>query len=210
MIAPATRRVAEANLPTRYGDFEMFVYDTIDHKEHVALTIGAIDDGEPVLVRAHSECLTGDVFGSSRCDCGEQLAESLRLLQEEGRGVLLYLRQEGRGIGLANKISAYALQERGLDTVQANHALGLPEDVRDYWMAAEMLLDLGVRRTRLLTNNPAKIEGLERYGVEVVKRVPLRISPNPSNVGYLRTKREKMGHLFPMVATLEDALEGSA
>ena len=210
MIAPATRRVAEANLPTRYGDFEMFVYDTIDHKEHVALTIGAIDDGESVLVRAHSECLTGDVFGSSRCDCGEQLAESLRLLQEEGRGVLLYLRQEGRGIGLANKISAYALQERGLDTVQANHALGLPEDVRDYWMAAEMLLDLGVRRTRLLTNNPAKIEGLERYGVEVVKRVPLRISPNPSNVGYLRTKREKMGHLFPMVATLEDALEGSA
>ena len=210
MIAPATRRVAEANLPTRYGTFEMFVYDTIDHKEHVALTIGAIDDGESVLVRAHSECLTGDVFGSSRCDCGEQFAESLRLLQEEGRGVLLYLRQEGRGIGLANKISAYALQERGLDTVQANHALGLPEDVRDYWMAAEMLLDLGVRRARLLTNNPAKIEGLERYGVEVVKRVPLRISPNPSNVGYLRTKREKMGHLFPMTATLEDALEGSA
>ena len=210
MIAPATRRVAEANLPTRYGTFEMVVYDTIDHKEHVALTIGAIDDGESVLVRAHSECLTGDVFGSSRCDCGEQFAESLRLLQEEGRGVLLYLRQEGRGIGLANKISAYALQERGLDTVQANHALGLPEDVRDYWMAAEMLLDLGVRRARLLTNNPAKIEGLERYGVEVVKRVPLRISPNPSNVGYLRTKREKMGHLFPMVATLEDALEGSA
>ena len=188
----------------------MFVYGTPDHKEHVALTLGAIDDGGPVLVRAHSECLTGDVFGSSRCDCGEQLAESLRLLQEEGRGVLLYLRQEGRGIGLANKISAYALQERGLDTVQANHALGLPEDVRDYWMAAEMLLDLGVRRARLLTNNPAKVEGLERYGVEVVKRVPLRISPTPSNVGYLRTKREKMGHLFPMVATFEDALERSA
>ena len=193
MIAPATRRVAEANLPTRYGTFAGL--DELAHEPH------------RVLVRAHSECLTGDVFGSSRCDCGEQLAVSLRFLQEEGRGVLLYLRQEGRGIGLANKISAYALQERGLDTVQANHALGLPEDARDYWMAAEMLLDLGVRRARLLTNNPAKVEGLERYGVEVVKRVPLRISPNPSNVGYLRTKREKMGHLFPMVATFEDALE---
>ena len=210
MIAPATRRVAEANLPTRYGTFEMLVYDTADHKEHVALTIGVIDDGEPVLVRAHSECLTGDVFGSSRCDCGEQLADSLRLLREEGRGVLLYLRQEGRGIGLTKKISAYALQERGLDTVEANLALGLPEDGRDYRVAAEILLDLGVRQARLLTNNPAKVEGLERHGVEVVKRLPLRISPNPSNLGYLRTKREKMGHLFPMVATLEDALDGSA
>src|ERR671932_1115024 len=209
MIAPATRRVAEANLPTRYGTFGMFVYDTADHKEHVALTVGAIDGGGPVLVRAHSECLTGDVFGSSRCDCGEQLDESLRFLQEQGRGVLLYLRQEGRGIGLAKKISAYALQEKGLDTVEANLALGLPDDVRDYRVAAEMLLDLGVRRARLLTNNPAKVEGLERHGVEVVERVPLRSSPNPSNLGYLRTKREKMGHLFPVVSTLEDAWEGS-
>jgi GTP cyclohydrolase II len=209
MIAPATRRVAEANLPTRYGTFEMFVYDTADHKEHVALTVGAIDEGEPVLVRVHSECLTGDVFGSSRCDCGEQLADSLRLLQDEGCGVLLYLRQEGRGIGLANKITAYALQEQGLDTVEANLALGLPEDGRDYRVAAEILLDLGVRRAHLLTNNPAKVEGLERHGVEVAERLPLRISPNPSNLGYLRTKREKMGHLFPVASTLENALEGS-
>jgi 3,4-dihydroxy 2-butanone 4-phosphate synthase / GTP cyclohydrolase II len=198
-----TRRVAQAGLPTRYGTFAMFVYNTSDHKEHVALTLGAIDDGEPVLVRAHSECLTGDVFGSSRCDCGEQLADSLRFLQERGRGVLLYLRQEGRGVGLTNKISAYALQERGLDTVEANLALGLPEDTRDYRAAADMLLDLGVRRARLLTNNPAKIEGLERYGVEVVERVPLGILPNPWNLGYLRTKREKMGHLFPEAAALE-------
>ena len=204
------RRVAQAGLPTRYGTFEMFVFGTPDHKEHVALTLGAIDDGNPVLVRAHSECLTGDAFGSSRCDCGEQLDESLRFLQEQGRGVLLYLRQEGRGIGLTKKISAYALQEQGLDTVEANHALGLPEDMRDYRVAAEMLLDLGVRRARLLTNNPAKIEGLERYGVEVVERVPLGISPNPSNLGYLRTKREKMGHLLPKAAALEVVREVSA
>ncbi len=209
-MIPATRRVAQANLPTRYGIFEVFVYDTTDHKEHVALTLGAIDDGEPVLVRAHSECLTGDVLGSSRCDCGEQLADSLRFLREQGRGVLLYLRQEGRGIGLANKISAYALQERGLDTVEANLALGLPEDARDYRAAAEMLLDLGVRAVCLLTNNPAKVEGLGRHGVEVVERVPLRISPNPSNVGYLRTKREKMGHLFPMAVLREVAWQGWA
>jgi 3,4-dihydroxy 2-butanone 4-phosphate synthase / GTP cyclohydrolase II len=209
-MMPVTRRVAQAGLPTRYGTFEMFVYGTSDHKEHVALTLGAIDDGGPVLVRAHSECLTGDVFGSSRCDCGEQLDDSLRFLQEQGRGVLLYLRQEGRGIGLTKKISAYSLQEQGLDTVEANLALGLPEDMRDYQVAAEMLLDLGVRRARLLTNNPAKIEGLERYGVEVVERVPLGISPNPSNLGYLRTKWEKMGHLFPKTAALEVVREVSA
>ena len=209
-MMPVTRRVAQAGLPTRYGTFEMFVYDAPEHKEHVALTLGAIDDGEPILVRAHSECLTGDVFGSSRCDCGEQLDESLRFLQEQGRGVLLYLRQEGRGIGLTKKISAYALQEQGLDTVEANLALGLPEDMRDYQAAAEMLLDLGVREVRLLTNNPAKIEGLERHGVEVVERVPLWISPNPSNLGYLRTKREKMGHLFPMAVALEVVREVSA
>jgi GTP cyclohydrolase II len=209
-MTSVTRRVVQAGLPTRYGTFEMFVYEAADRKEHVALTLGAIDDGGPVLVRAHSECLTGDVFGSSRCDCGEQLAESLRFLQEKGCGVLLYLRQEGRGIGLTRKISAYALQEQGLDTVEANLALGLPEDMRDYRVAAEMLLDLGVRRARLMTNNPAKIEGLERYGVEVVERVPLGISPNPSNLGYLRTKREKMGHLFPKAVALEFAREGSA
>jgi GTP cyclohydrolase II len=181
----------------------MFVYATPEHKEHVALTLGVIDEGEPVLVRAHSECLTGDVLGSSRCDCGEQLADSLRLLQQQGRGILLYLRQEGRGIGLTKKITAYALQEQGLDTVEANLALGLPEDMRDYRVAAEMLLDLGVWRTRLITNNPAKIEGLERYGIEVVERIPLRMSPNPSNVGYLRTKREKMGHILPQSVALQ-------
>ncbi len=210
MIAPATRRVAKANLPTRYGAFQMLVYDTPEQKEHVALTLGAIDDGWPVLVRAHSECLTGDVFGSSRCDCREQLADSLRFLQEQGRGVFLYLRQEGRGIGLANKISAYALQERGLDTVEANLALGLPEDMRDYRVAAEMLFDLGVRRARLLTNNPAKVKGLERHGIEVVERIPLEITPNPSNLEYLRTKREKMGHLYPKAAALEAVREVSA
>ena len=210
MIAPVSRRLARANLPTRFGTFEVFVYDSAERKEHVALTLGAVDDGEPVLVRVHSECLTGDIFGSSRCDCGEQLEHSLRFLREQGRGVLLYLRQEGRGIGLANKISAYALQEQGLDTVEANLALGLPEDGRDYRVAAEILLDLGVRRARLLTNNPAKVEGLERHGVEVVERLPLRTSPNPSNLGYLRTKREKMGHLLPMTTTPEVAWEGSA
>jgi 3,4-dihydroxy 2-butanone 4-phosphate synthase / GTP cyclohydrolase II len=205
VIMSAARRVARASLPTRYGTFEMFVYETPEHEEHVALTLGAIDDGRPVLVRAHSECLTGDVLGSSRCDCGEQLADSLLFLQEEGRGILLYLRQEGRGIGLTKKISAYALQEQGLDTVEANLALGLPEDMRDYRVAAEMLFDLGVWRARLITNNPAKIEGLERYGIEVVERIPLSMPPNPSNVGYLRTKREKMGHLFPKPVALEVA-----
>jgi len=195
------RRVARAGIPTSYGDFEVFVYEAADLKEHVALTTGFepgdLDDDDPVLVRLHSECLTGDVFGSRRCDCGEQLRESMRLLREQGRGVLLYLRQEGRGIGLANKISAYALQDEGLDTVQANLALGLPEDARDYRVAAEMLLDLGVRRAAVLTNNPAKIEGLTRNGVEIVERMPVRVEPNPFNLTYLRTKQEKMGHLFP-------------
>ncbi len=179
----------------------MFVYEAADRKEHVALTTGiepgTVGEDEAILVRLHSECLTGDVFGSRRCDCGEQLEDSMRLLREQGRGVLLYLRQEGRGIGLANKISAYALQEEGLDTVQANLALGLPEDARDYRVAAEMLLDLGVHRAALLTNNPAKIEGLRIYGIEVVERLPVQVEPNPFNLRYLRTKREKMGHLFP-------------
>lgn len=195
------RRVARAGIPTSHGDFEVFVYEAADRKEHVVLTTGFepgdLDGDEPVLVRLHSECLTGDVFGSRRCDCGEQLDESMRLLREQGRGVLLYLRQEGRGIGLANKISAYALQEKGLDTVQANLALGLPEDARDYRVAAEMLLDLGVRRAAVLTNNPAKIEGLTRNGVEIVERLPVRVEPNSFNFKYLRTKQEKMGHLFP-------------
>jgi GTP cyclohydrolase II len=179
----------------------MFVYQATDSKEHVALTIGlepgTVGVDEAILVRLHSECLTGDVFGSRRCDCGEQLEDSMRLLREQGRGVLLYLRQEGRGIGLANKISAYALQEEGLDTVQANLALGLPEDARDYRVAAEMLLDLGIHRAALLTNNPAKIKGLRSHGVEVVERLPVQVEPNPFNLRYLRTKKEKLGHLFP-------------
>jgi GTP cyclohydrolase II len=179
----------------------MFVYQATDSKEHVALTTGlepgTVGVDEAILVRMHSECLTGDVFGSRRCDCGEQLEDSMRLLREQGRGVLLYLRQEGRGIGLANKISAYALQEEGLDTVQANLALGLPEDARDYRVAAEMLLDLGIHRAALLTNNPAKIKGLRSHGVEVVERLPVQVDPNSFNLRYLRTKKEKLGHLFP-------------
>ncbi len=179
----------------------MFVYQATDSKEHVALTTGfepgTVGEGEAILVRLHSECLTGDVFGSRHCDCGEQLEDSMRLLRDQGRGVLLYLRQEGRGIGLANKISAYALQEEGLDTVEANLALGLPEDARDYGVAAEMLLDLGIHRAALLTNNPAKIEGLRRHGVEVIERLPVQVEPNPFNIKYLRTKKEKLGHLFP-------------
>jgi GTP cyclohydrolase II len=179
----------------------MFVYQATDGKDHVALTTGfepgTVGEDEAILVRLHSECLTGDVFGSRRCDCGEQLQESMRLLREQGRGVLLYLRQEGRGVGLANKISAYALQEEGLDTVQANLALGLPEDARDYRVAAEMLLDLGIHRAALLTNNPAMIKGLRSHGVEIVERLPVQVEPNPFNLRYLRTKKEKMGHLFP-------------
>ena len=179
----------------------MFVYQATDSKEHVALTTGlepgTVGVDEAILVRMHSECLTGDVFGSRRCDCGEQLEDSMRLLREQGRGVLLYLRQEGRGIGLANKISAYALQEEGLDTVQANLALGLPEDARDYRVAAEMLLDLGIHRAALLTNNPAKIKGLRSHGVEVVERLPVQVEPNSFNLRYLRTKKEKLRHLFP-------------
>ena len=196
------RRVARAGIPTSHGSFEMFVYEAADRKEHVALFTGfepgTLDENEPLLIRLHSECLTGDVFGSRRCDCGEQLEESMKLLREQGRGVLLYLRQEGRGIGLANKISAYALQEEGLDTVQANLALGLPDDARDYRVAVEMLLDLGVRRAAVLTNNPAKIEGLRSHGIEVVERLPVRVEPNPFNFAYLQTKREKLGHLFPL------------
>ena len=179
----------------------MFVYQATDSKEHVALTTGlepgTVGVDEAILVRLHSESLTGDVFGSRRCDCGEQLEDSMRLLREQGRGVLIYLRQEGRGVGLANKISAYALQEEGVDTVQANLALGLPEDARDYRVAAEMLLDLGIHRAALLTNNPAKIKGLRSHGVEVVERLPVQVEPNPFNLRYLRTKKEKLGHLYP-------------
>ena len=212
---PSIRRVARTSLPTAHGDFGMFVYEAPDRKEHVALFTGleqgSLKRTEPVLVRLHSECLTGDVFGSRRCDCGGQLEESMRLLREQGSGVLLYLRQEGRGVGLANKISAYALQDEGLDTVQANLALGLPDDARDYGVAAEMLLDLGVHQAAVLTNNPAKIKGLRSHGVEVVERLPVQVEPNPLNIGYLRTKREKLGHLFPSSALPDErSATGSA
>jgi 3,4-dihydroxy 2-butanone 4-phosphate synthase/GTP cyclohydrolase II len=197
---PSIRRVARAGLPTSiHGGFEVFVYEVLDGKEHVALSTGfesgSLEEHEPVPVRLHSECLTGDVVGSRRCDCGEQLEESMRLLREQGRGVLLYLRQEGRGVELTNKISAPALQDEGLDTVQANLALGLPEDARDYSVAAEMLLDLGISRAAVLTNNPAKIEGLRNHGVEVVERLPVQVEPNPLNISYPRTKMEKLRHL---------------
>ncbi|MGQ9927671.1 MAG: GTP cyclohydrolase II [Chloroflexaceae bacterium] len=192
---PPVQRVASARLPTAYGEYTMHVYSDADGQEHVALTVGEVADGQPVPTRLHSECLTGDVFASQRCDCGEQLAWTLAYLQEVGRGVLLYLRQEGRGIGLGNKIRAYTLQEQGLDTVDANLALGLPADRRDYRLAAEMLRDLGIMSVALLTNNPQKIQGLERYGILVLERLPVLTTPNPHNQFYLETKRRRMGHL---------------
>lgn len=191
------QRIAVTALPTRYGVFTLSVYGGEQQQEHLALTVGRVEGAGAVLARLHSECMTGDLFGSARCDCGEQLDASMRLLQQEQAGVLLYLRQEGRGIGLANKIRAYALQDQGFDTVDANRALGLPDDMRDYRVAAEMLLDLGVRRVRLLTNNPAKIDGLAGHGVEVVERVPLHVAPNATNLHYLRTKQRRMGHMPP-------------
>jgi 3,4-dihydroxy 2-butanone 4-phosphate synthase / GTP cyclohydrolase II len=193
------RRIAETQLPTRYGEFRCIVYSMPDGTEQLALLVGNIDASESITVRLHSECLTGDVFGSLRCDCGEQLADSLRFLQSDGRGILLYLRQEGRGIGLVNKIRAYALQDEGYDTVEANTMLGFPEDARDYQYAADILRDLGVRAVRLLTNNPAKIAGLEHYDVSVVERIPLEVTPNPANRDYLITKVAKMGHLLDAI-----------
>ncbi|GBD14685.1 Riboflavin biosynthesis protein RibBA [bacterium HR25] len=193
-------RVAEARLPTRYGDFRAIAYrSAVDPNEHLALVMGEIVPEEPVLVRVHSQCVTGDVFGSLRCDCGDQIQLALQRIAEEGRGVLLYMRQEGRGIGLHNKIRAYSLQDaHGLDTVEANEALGFPADRRDYGIGMQILLDLGVRKMRLLTNNPAKRAGLEGYGLEIVERVPIMATPNPYNWRYLETKRDKLGHLIEM------------
>lgn len=190
------KREASALLPTAYGDFEAVVYtNLLDDKEHIALVKGTMDDG-PTLVRVHSECLTGDAFGSLRCDCGPQLHAALRQIEQEGKGVLLYLRQEGRGIGLLNKIKAYALQEAGADTVEANRRLGFPDDLRDYGIGAQILHDLGVRKMKLLTNNPRKMKGIEGYGLQLVERVPLEVDRNPHNEGYLKTKKDKLGHLL--------------
>jgi 3,4-dihydroxy 2-butanone 4-phosphate synthase/GTP cyclohydrolase II len=188
-------RVAESRLPTRYGEFLARAYlEPLTGLTHLALILGQVDDGRPVLVRVHSECLTGDVFGSLRCDCGDQLHRALELIAEEGRGVLLYMRQEGRGIGLANKIRAYALQDAGYDTVTANEALGFPADMRDYGVGAQILADLGIKEIRLLTNNPHKYYALEGYGLAIVERVPIRVGARPDNALYLATKRDKLGH----------------
>ena len=191
------RRLVATRLPTKYGDFEIYLYKSeTDNKEHVALVKGKISPDAPTLVRVHSECLTGDLFGSLRCDCNEQLVAALRMVEKSGSGVVLYMRQEGRGIGLVNKLKAYKLQDEGLDTVEANEKLGFRADLRDYGIGAQILRDLGVRKLRLLTNNPKKIVGLQGYGLEVVERIPLEMDPNDFNLRYLRTKRDKLGHLI--------------
>ncbi len=190
-------RVAEAKLPTPEGEWRMIAYRAMtDPDEHMALVMGDLSKGGPALVRVHSQCVTGDVFGSLRCDCGEQLAAAMQRIAREGRGVVLYMRQEGRGIGLHNKIRAYNLQDQGLDTVEANEALGFPADRRDYGIGMQILVDLGVREMRLMTNNPAKRAGLEGYGLSVVERVPLVVEPNKYNERYLETKRAKLGHML--------------
>lgn len=190
-------KVAEARLPTRFGEFTMIAYkSTVDTDEHVALIKGDIINGEPVLVRVHSECLTGDVFGSLRCDCGDQITLAMHDIAREERGVFLYMRQEGRGIGLHNKVKAYELQDKGMDTVEANIALGFPADLRDYGIGAQILADLGLKNIRLLTNNPKKVVGLESYGLKIVETVPLIVKPTPFNMRYLETKKEKLGHML--------------
>lgn len=188
---------AAATLPTAYGEFKLIAYEnSLDNETHLAIVKGEIDQDKPVLVRVHSECLTGDVLGSLRCDCGNQLVQALKQISEAGSGVLVYMRQEGRGIGLLNKIKAYELQDCGKDTVEANEELGFPPDLRDYGLGAQILVDLGVRKIRLLTNNPRKVKGLEGYGLTIVERVPLEITPGTYNSRYLQTKRDKLGHIL--------------
>jgi 3,4-dihydroxy 2-butanone 4-phosphate synthase/GTP cyclohydrolase II len=190
-------KVVDVNLPTKVGEFRLHMYKNIlDGKEHLALVKGEIDPKKPILVRVHSECLTGDLLGSLRCDCQDQLIKSLRIIEQEGNGVVLYMRQEGRGIGLANKLKAYKLQDEGKDTVEANEALGFKADLRDYGIGAQILRSLGVRKMILPTNNPKKVVGLKGYGLEIVKRIPIEVPANSVNEKYLKTKRDKLGHLL--------------
>lgn len=190
-------RVTEAKMPTEHGEFKMMGYvNTLNGEHHIALVKGDVSDGKPVLVRVHSECLTGDALGSLRCDCGEQLKAAMTKVENEGRGIIVYMRQEGRGIGLINKIKAYELQDQGMDTVDANLALGFPADLRDYGIGAQILMDLGVQKVRLMTNNPKKVAGLTGYGIEIVDREPIEMNHNEKNEQYLKTKKEKLGHLL--------------
>jgi 3,4-dihydroxy 2-butanone 4-phosphate synthase/GTP cyclohydrolase II len=210
--ATDVRLRAETTLPTRKaGAFRLLMYgDSMDNNVLLALVKGRIDPDEPTLVRLHSQCLTGDVFGSERCDCGEQLDAALAMIEKKGTGVLVYMFDEGRGIGLLNKIRAYALQDQGQDTVEANHALGFAADMRDYKTGARILADLGARKVRLLTNNPDKVRQLERYGLTVTERIPIEVPPRKSNRDYLRTKRAKFGHLLSMVGDVQDAVPATA